>query len=77
VVADWHHFDEEQDPGPELSRIKVKTRIRIRIEAKSRIWIRIRIKVMRIRNPAFKFTVVKTVSIASSSRVTNRPLANQ
>ncbi len=77
LVTDSHHFHEEQDPDPDLSRIKVKTRIRIRIEAKSRIWIRIRIKVMRIRNPAFKFTVVKTVSIASSSRVIKRPLANQ
>jgi hypothetical protein len=40
VVADWHSFDEEQDPKPD------------RIEVKS--WIRLRIKVMRIRNPAKK-----------------------
>jgi hypothetical protein len=39
VVADLHHFDEEQN------------RIRIRIKVKSRI--RIRINVMRIHNPVF------------------------
>ncbi len=45
MVADLHHFDEEQDPDPGQNQ--------------SRIWIRIKVKtgsahinVMRIRNPA-------------------------
>ncbi len=37
VVADWHSFDEEQDPKPD--RIEVKNSIRIHI------------KVLRILNP--------------------------
>jgi hypothetical protein len=38
LVADLHHFDEEQDPDPDF--IEVKSQIRIRIKAKRgmRIW---------------------------------------
>ncbi len=52
VVADSHHFEEEQVKSWIRIRIEVKSWIRIRIKAKS--WTRIRIsnKVMRIRNPA-------------------------
>jgi hypothetical protein len=46
VVADSHHFDEEQDPNT----LKVVSRIRIIIKVKSRIWIRIKVKIrIRIR----------------------------
>jgi hypothetical protein len=44
VVADLHHFDEENVPFPHLSR----TGSSIEVQR----WIRIRMKVMRIRNPA-------------------------
>jgi hypothetical protein len=48
VVADSHHFDEEQIRI--WIRIKVKSWIRVHIEVKSWIGIKVRIKAMRIRN---------------------------
>ncbi len=42
MVADLHHFDEEQDPG----RIKVKSRIPIQIRIKVKIGIRIWIHII-------------------------------
>jgi len=51
MVADSHHFGEEQNRI--RIHVEVKRRIQIRIEVKS--WIPIRIKVMRIRNLDHKY----------------------
>jgi hypothetical protein len=53
VIADSHHFDEEQYPDQDPIRIRfgVKTRIRIRI------------KVMRIRKPDFFYFLENRLDI--------------
>ncbi len=54
MVADSHHFDEEQDPDPDPH-----LREKLDLDS-SQNRIPIRIKVMRIRNPAHDTAILKT-----------------
>jgi hypothetical protein len=50
-VADFHHFDEEQDPDPDPYPHGSEIRIRIRITVKRRIRISICICIVSLANP--------------------------
>ncbi len=53
MIADLHHFVEEQNADPGPHSIKVNSRIRIYVKRGNRIWNRI--VVFRIRNTDYRY----------------------